>query len=76
MKTIQVKVSETDFSKYNLGLEEVIKFTDLIEKVSLEYAKEALLACNEIAEKTGLSKMNMEEINAEIKALRDAKNNS
>jgi hypothetical protein len=75
MRTVQIKVSETDFQRYNLGGDE-IKFTDLVEVIKQEYARQALLACNEIAEKVGLSKMTMEEINAEIKAVRDAKTNS
>lgn len=72
MRTIQIKVSETDFQKYNLGSGE-IKFTNLVEMIKREYARQALLECNEIAEKVGLSKMTMDEINAEIKAVRDAK---
>lgn len=74
MKTIQIKVSESDFEKYNLGGQQEIKFTDLVEKISLEYARKALLECNEIAAKVGLSEMTLEDINAEIKAVRDAKN--
>ena len=75
MRTVQLKVSETDFLKYNLGNSE-LKFSDLVELIQREYARQALLECNEIAEKVGLSKMTMEEINAEIKAVRDAKANS
>jgi hypothetical protein len=74
MKTIQIKVSETDFQKYNLESE--IKFSDLVEMISLEYTRKALLESNEIAQKVGLSSMTMDEIDAEIKAVRDAKNNS
>lgn len=75
MRRIQIKVSETDFLKYNLGNEE-IKFTDLVQMISREYARQALLECNKIAEKVELSKMTLDEINAEIKAVRDAKNHS
>lgn len=75
MRTVQIKVSETDFQKYNLGKEE-IKFTDLVEIISREYARKAILECNQIAEQVGLSKMSMAEINAEIKAVRDAKTHS
>lgn len=39
MRTIQIKVSETDFQKYNLGNSE-IKFTDLVEMISREYARD------------------------------------
>lgn len=75
MRTVQIKISETDFQKYNLGNME-LKFTDLVEMISREYARKALLECNEIAEQVGLSKMTAEEINAEINAVRDAKSHS
>lgn len=75
MRTLQIKVSETDFQKYKLESSE-IKFTDLVELISREYARKALLECNDIAEKAGISKLTMDEINAEIKAVRDAKNHS
>ena len=75
MKTLQIKISNADIQKYNLSNSE-IKFTDLVDLISQEYAREALLECNEIAEQEGLSKMTMDEINAEIKAVRDAKAHS
>ena len=75
MRTLQVKVSESDFQKYNLADSE-IDFSELVELISREYAKQALLKCNEIAEQVGLSEMTLEEIDAEIKAVRDAKNHS
>jgi hypothetical protein len=71
MRTLQIKISETDYQKYNLRDKDV-KFTDLVELLSREYARQALLECNEIAEQVGLSKMTMDEINVEIKAVRDA----
>lgn len=75
MRTVQIKVSETDFQKYDVGSGE-IKFTNLVEAIKREYARQALLECNEIAEKVGLSKMTIDEINAEIKSVRDAKTHS
>jgi len=75
MRTIQIKVSETDFQKFNLGSSE-IKFSDLVDLISQEYARKALLECNAVAEQVGLSKITMDEINAEIKSVRDAKTRS
>lgn len=75
MQTIQIKISNTGFQKYNLKSKE-IKFTDLVDLISREYARKALLECNEIAEQEGLSQMTMDEINAEIDAVRNAKTNS
>ncbi len=75
MQTIQIKISNTDFQKYNLGRKE-LKFSDLVDLISREYARKALLECNEIAEQEGFSKMTIDEINAEINAVRDAKTHS
>ena len=75
MKTVTVKISESDFKKYNFNKPD-IKFSDLEDIINIEYAKKALLECNRIADEVGLSKMSLSEINAEIKAVRDAKNNS
>ncbi len=73
MKTIQIKVSESDFEKYNLENQQEIKFIDLVDKISLEYARKALLECNKIAAEVGLSETTLEDIDTEIKAVRDAK---
>lgn len=75
MQTLQIKISNTDIQKYNLENKE-IKFTDLVDLINKEYARKALLECNEIAKQVGLSKMTMDEINAEIKAVRNAKTHS
>ncbi len=75
MPTLQIKISKSDLRKYKLEDRE-ISFTDLVDLLSREYAKNALLECNKIAEQKDLSNMTMDEINAEIKALRDAKSHS
>lgn len=72
MQTIQLKVSNADFQKYKLGRKN-LKFTDLVELINTEYARKALLACNGIADEEGFSKMTIDEIDAEIRAVRDAK---
>ena len=71
--TVQLKISEMDFQKYNFGNNQDLLFEDLVEKINLEYARQALADCNQIAKINGLSEMTIEEINAEIKAVRDAK---
>lgn len=75
MQTLQIKISDTDIQKYNLENRE-IKFTDLVDLINKEYARKALLECNEIAKQVELSKMTMDEINTEIKAVRNAKTHS
>ncbi len=75
MQTIQVKISDTDLQRYKLEGGS-IKFTDLVEKISLEYARQSLLECNGLAEQAGLAELSLDEINAEISAVRNAKSHS
>ncbi len=49
MRTIQIQISETDFQQYNLNTTLELKFTDLIEKITLEYARQSLKDSNSIA---------------------------
>jgi len=74
MKTLTVPITDIDFRSLGLNTE-TISFAKLKEKLSIEYAKEAFQKCNMIAEEVGLSNMTLEEINAEITAVRNAKNN-
>ncbi len=76
MKTLQVQISDQEYTKYKFQEKGPLSFAELEELISMEYAKKSLLKCNEIAEQTGLSKMTMDEIDAEIKAVRDAKNST
>jgi len=73
VKNLSVTIGDSEYSK--LGLPSKISFAELKEKISLLFAKEALLKCQRIARTEGLSKITLDEINAEIKAVRrDAKN--
>jgi hypothetical protein len=59
----------------NLGIKnENITFTEFIELVKREVMRNNLNNCLALAEKVGLSSMTMNEINEEIKLVRNAKN--
>jgi hypothetical protein len=73
MRTVTIEINDIEYSKLGLNAGPVT-FNDLKEKISIEYAKEALIKCNQIARETGLAALTLEEINAEIKALRNEKN--
>jgi hypothetical protein len=75
MKQVNIQISEMDYIKYGLS-NTSIDFKDLLNKIRIELAKEALKKCQELAGNAGLSSMSMEDINQEIKIVRDAKNNS
>jgi hypothetical protein len=71
MRTVQLKISEIDFQKNNFGNNQDLLFEDLVKKINLEFARQALIDCSQIAKSSGLSKLTLEEINEEIKAVRD-----
>ena len=75
MRTLNVEISESDFAKYNLNSEH-LSFSDLVQKIRADIAKGALRQAQEMAREAGLSEMGLEEINAEIAAVRGAKSNS
>ncbi len=70
---LNVEIDNFDFAKLGLSGDS-ISFAQLKEKLNIEYAKDALIKCNEIAELTGLAELTLDEINAEVKAVRDAEN--
>ena len=73
MRTLNVSISDMEFN--NLGIKnENITFTEFIELVRREVMQNNLNNCLALAEKVGLSSMTMNEINEEIKLVRNAKN--
>lgn len=74
MKTINISVSDTEFEKFGLKLN--MSFSEIFELVSKDLAKKKLDESVRLAEKYGLSDMTLDEINEEIKAIRNAKNNN
>jgi len=73
MRTLNVSISDLEYNKFGLKQDQ-ISFTDFIELVSKELMRQNLNKCIELASKFGLSKMTMEEISNEVKAVRkDAK---
>ena len=74
MRTLSVSISDIEHSKFGLKKDE-LNFTDFIELVSRELMRQNLTKCVEFSNKYGLSKMTMDEISNEVKAVRkDAKN--
>jgi hypothetical protein len=73
MRTLNVSISDLEYNKFGLKQDQ-ISFTDFIELVSKELMRQNLNKCIELSSKFGLSKMTMEEISNEVKAVRkDAK---
>lgn len=75
MKTINVQIS--DFELNQLGLDKnTVSFSELIDIIEKRITKQTHEKSIQLANKYGLSKMSMEEIDDEIKAHRNAKNNT
>lgn len=74
VKKLRVNIDDADFQKYNFTSED-IGFQDLRDKLENEFAKEAIMKCNAIAREHGFSDMSLEDIEFEIQAIRNAKNN-
>jgi len=73
IRTLNISISDMEFN--NLGIKnENITFTEFIELVRREVMRNNLSNCLALAEKVGLSSMTINEINEEIKLVRNAKN--
>lgn len=72
MKTLNIPISDTEYNK--LGFKnENLSFAELVELIKRELMRQNLNKCVELSEKYGLSSMTMDEINEEVKAVRNAK---
>lgn len=72
MKTLNISISDLEFNKFGLK-EENLSFSEFIDIVSNELSRQTLNECVELAEKYGLSKMTMDAISEEVKAVRNGK---
>jgi hypothetical protein len=74
MKNINISISELELNKFGIT-DDNITFSEFVDIVSKELTRQTLHRCIELSEKYGLSKLTMEEITKEVKAVRkNAKN--
>ena len=74
MRTLNISISDIEYNKFGLK-EDKLTFADFIDIVSKELTRQNLGKCLELADKYGISKMTMDEITNEVKAVRkNAKN--
>ncbi len=75
MRTLNIAISDIEYNKFGIKTEK-LNFTEFIELVSRELMRQNIDRCIELAEKYGLSKMTMDEITNEVKAVRQNAKNS
>lgn len=69
MRTLNIAISDLELNKF--GIKKVnISFSEFVDLVSQELTRQNHNKCVELAEKYGLSKMTMEDITREVKAVR------
>jgi hypothetical protein len=74
MRTLNVSISDIEYNKFGLKNDK-LTFTDFLDIISKELARQNLGKSIELADKYGISKMSMDEITNEVKAVRqNAKN--
>jgi hypothetical protein len=69
MRTLNISISDLEYNKFGIK-NSVLNFTDFVDIVSKELMRQNLNKCIELGEKYGLSKMTMDEITNEVKAVR------
>lgn len=75
MKSVNIQISDFEFNQLGLN-KSTLSLSELIEIIGKKITKQTLEKSVKLANKYGLSKMTMEEIDDEIKSYRNAKNNS
>lgn len=74
MRTLNVSISDIEYNKFGIQNDRMT-FSDFIDLVSKELTRQNLEKCLALSDQYGLSKMTMEEITEEVRAVRgDAKN--
>jgi hypothetical protein len=74
MKTISVSISDLEYNQFGINKDK-FSFSEFVDIVNKEITKQTLNQCIQFSEKYKLSKMSMDEINDEVKAVRNAKSN-
>jgi hypothetical protein len=69
MRTLNISISDLELDKFGIKKDK-ITFSEFLDLVSKELTKQTLNKCIELSEKFGLSKMTMDEITREVKAVR------
>jgi hypothetical protein len=74
MKTLNISISDLEYNQFGIDNDK-LSFTEFVDIINKEITKQTLNRCVQLAEKYKLSRMSMDEINDEVNAVRNAKNN-
>lgn len=74
MKTISVSISDLEYNQFGINNDR-LTFSEFVDIINKEITKQTLNRSIYLAEKYEISKMSMDEITEEVKAVRNAKSN-
>ena len=75
MRILNVSITDTEYNKFDLKADE-LTFTDLVNLIRKEVLRQNINKSLELADKYGISKMTMDEITEEVKAVRQSAKSS
>ncbi len=70
MRTLNIAISDLEYEKFGIKTEH-LSFTDFVDMISRELSRQNLKKAVEVSRRYGLSNMSMDEISAEVKAVRN-----
>ena len=70
MRTLNIEISDLEYEKFGIKSDQ-LSFTDFVDMISREISRQHLRRSVELSERYGLSNMTMDEISAEVKAVRN-----
>jgi hypothetical protein len=70
MRTLNITISDLEYDKFGIKTDQ-LSFSDFVDMISRELSRQNLKKSVELSEHYGLSNMTMDEISAEVKAVRN-----
>ena len=70
MRTLNIEISDLEYEKFGIKTEQ-LSFTDFVDIISREISRQNLRKAVQLSERYGLSTMTLDEISAEVKAVRN-----
>ena len=70
MRTLNIEISDLEYEKFGIKTEQ-LSFTEFVDIISRELSRQNLKKSVQLSERYGLSTMTMDEISAEVKAVRN-----
>jgi hypothetical protein len=70
MRTLTISISDLEYDKFGIPHDR-LTFTEVVDLVSRELSRQTLNDTLKLSEKLGLSKLSMDDITNEVKAVRE-----